>query len=66
MVFPARGGASLAEYEERVNLYRQEELESLLEAAGLRVRHEWGEYDGSPFEPRASSRHVLMSLKESG
>ena len=65
-VLPTEGETPVAEYEERVNLYGSEELRDLLGAAGLAVRGEWGEYDGAPFDPDRSSRHVFLSRKERG
>lgn len=56
----------VVDYEERVNLWGAAELTELLRASGLRVLREWGEYDGASFDPRASSRHVWLSVKESG
>ena len=64
VVLPADGGEPVAEYEERVNLYGPDELQKLLAGAGLVVRDEWGEYDGTPFDRDASSRHVFLSRKE--
>jgi hypothetical protein len=58
-------GAPLADYEERVNLYRAEELHDLLENAGIRVRREWGDYHGAAFDPRTSERTILLGFKES-
>jgi hypothetical protein len=48
-----------------VNLWSAEELRALLADSGLRVRDEWGEYDGSPFDVATSSRHVWLSTRES-
>ena len=48
-----------------MNLWSAEELRALLSDSGLRVLHEWGEYDGSPFDPATSSRHVWLSTRES-
>jgi SAM-dependent methyltransferase len=63
-VVAAESGETVAAYEEGVNLWGAEELRALLRNCGLRVLREWGEYDGSPFEPRKSSRHVWLSAKE--
>jgi len=63
-VLPVGSDEPVADYEERVNLWGGRELSALLSASGLRVLQEWGEYDGSPFDPAASSRHVWLSVKE--
>jgi SAM-dependent methyltransferase len=63
-VTPADGGDAVADYEERVNLYGRGELTRMLGESGLTVRHAFGEYDGRPFDPAASSRLVLVSRKE--
>jgi ubiquinone/menaquinone biosynthesis C-methylase UbiE len=65
-ILPREGVEPLVEYEERVNLYSPDELRSLLGRVGLVVREEWGGYDGSPFDPARSSRHLLLSVKEMG
>jgi SAM-dependent methyltransferase len=64
-VVAAASGHPVAEYEEGVNLWSAEELRALLAGSGLRVLHEWGEYDGSPFDAATSSRHVWLSAKDS-
>ena len=64
VVIESEGGETVADYEERVNLYGPDELRGLLESAGLRPAHEWGEYDGSPFDAGTSSRHVFVSFRE--
>ncbi len=58
------GGAPLADYEEQVTLYTGEELRALLQGAGFRVAHEWGDYDGSAWEARQSPRHLLLAFKD--
>jgi SAM-dependent methyltransferase len=63
-VVAARSGEPVAQYEEGVNLWSAEELRALLADSGLRVLHEWGEYDGSPFDAATSSRHVWLSTRE--
>jgi SAM-dependent methyltransferase len=55
---------AVADYEEIVTAYGAGELRRLLAGAGLIVRREWGEYDGSEFDPKTSSRHILLSVKE--
>jgi hypothetical protein len=39
--------------EERVRLFAPGELEALLGGAGVRVAHEFGDYDGGPLKPGA-------------
>ena len=60
-----QGGEILARYEERVTLYTPAEIRSFLSAAGLSPLAEWGDYDGTAFDPLRSARHVLVSGKES-
>lgn len=64
VVSPAGDGPPVADYEERVTLYAPEELRGLLEACGLRPEHEWGDYDGSPFDPARSPRFLVISRRE--
>jgi SAM-dependent methyltransferase len=64
-IYAADAQACLADYEERVNLYRSEELRAWLAQSGLSVQREWGDYDGSRFVPERSPRHVLLGAKES-
>ncbi len=61
----AADGATVADYEEQVMLYREEELRALIESAGFRVDSEWGDYDGSVWEPEQSPRHLLLAFKGS-
>lgn len=60
----AAGGETLARYEERVTLYSPDEVRAFLRDVGLDPLSEWGDYDGSPFDPSHSARHVLVSGKE--
>jgi SAM-dependent methyltransferase len=57
-------GAPVADYEEQVTLYAGEELSALLEGAGFRVAHEWGDYEGSPWDSRSSPRHLFLAFKD--
>lgn len=52
-------GAETRVFHERVRLYRPAELETLLEATGLRPRTRYGGYDGRPFTPD-SPRLILF------
>lgn len=55
---------ALAAYQERVTLYRAEEVQSFLEVARLRAEHVFGGYDRSPFDEEASARRIVVSRKE--
>jgi SAM-dependent methyltransferase len=57
-------GKTAARYEERLMLYAPAEVRGFLSQAGLVLLREWGAYDGSPFDPARSARHVLVSRKE--
>lgn len=46
-------GREAETYRERVRLYEPDELASMLEAAGLRVRERRGDYGGEPFDTGA-------------
>jgi len=47
---------------ERVRLYTGGELAALMRAAGLAVRHQFGDYDGSPFTD-AAPRAILIGIR---
>ena len=57
---------SYREYQERVRLFRPEELAALVDAAGLSVTERYGDYDRGPFDPRASQRVILVCEKPEG
>jgi ubiquinone/menaquinone biosynthesis C-methylase UbiE len=63
-ILPRSGGSPVADYEERVTLYRAAEIRALLGEARLNVVEEWGDYDGSRFEASRSPRHVFLSVRE--
>jgi SAM-dependent methyltransferase len=46
-------------YEERVRLFEPEQITAMLEGAGVKVRHHYGDYDGSSLTPD-SPRTILM------
>jgi hypothetical protein len=50
---------------ERVRLFTPEELEEMLVAAGLAVRHRFGDYDGGPLSAGAP-RTILMGQPVEG
>jgi len=58
--------AESTEYQERVRLFRPEELAALVGAAGLSVAERYGDYDRGPFDPRASQRVILVCEKPEG
>lgn len=64
VVSPAEGGAAVADYEERVTLYRPSELRGLLAGHGLSPVRECGEYDGAAFDAASSSRFLVISRRE--
>jgi SAM-dependent methyltransferase len=57
-------GSTLAAYEERVTLYRWDEVHAFLEGEGLRVAHVFGDYDRSTFHETSSARRIVVSRKE--
>ncbi|MBK8230521.1 MAG: class I SAM-dependent methyltransferase [Candidatus Eisenbacteria bacterium] len=52
-------------YEERVRLYRHDQLQALLERNGFAVSGIWGEYDGRPFVAAESSRAIILGTRRS-
>jgi hypothetical protein len=46
-------------YLERVRLFEPEQISAMLESAGVRLRHRFGDYDGSALTPDAA-RTILM------
>jgi SAM-dependent methyltransferase len=56
--------AVVASYEERVTLYDPEEIRAKLAGHGLAAVAEWGDYAGTPFEPRRSARHLVVSRRK--
>jgi len=47
------------EYMERVRLFEPDQISRMLETAGVRVRHRFGDYDAAPLEP-GKPRTILM------
>jgi SAM-dependent methyltransferase len=47
------------EYMERVRLFEPEQISQMLQSAGVRIRHRFGDYDAVPLEPGAS-RTILL------
>jgi SAM-dependent methyltransferase len=47
------------QYMERVRLFEPDQISEMLEAAGVRIRHRFGDYDASPLEP-GRPRTILM------
>ncbi|HZN98005.1 MAG TPA: methyltransferase domain-containing protein [Gemmatimonadales bacterium] len=46
-------------YMERVRLFEPEQISQMLEVAGVRIRHRFGDYDAAPLEP-SSPRTILL------
>ena len=59
---PLDGGEAVR-YEERVRLYRPEELEAMLTGAGLSVTARFGDYERGGFDPSLSQRLILVCEK---
>ena len=55
-------GPGARTFRERVRVYLREELESLHRDARLTVTAAWGDFDGSPFDPRRSPRLILLAV----
>lgn len=51
-------------YEERVRLYEEEEIVTMLRARGFRVLETWGGYDAAIFDPDRSKRLLLLARVE--
>jgi ubiquinone/menaquinone biosynthesis C-methylase UbiE len=56
-------GPSRQTFRERVRAYTESELRALHEAAGLRIRAVYGDFDGSPFDVQRSARLILLAEK---
>ncbi|MDV2886709.1 class I SAM-dependent methyltransferase [Alkalihalophilus pseudofirmus] len=56
---------ALREYEERVKLYERATLDVMLKEAGFTIIHTFGDYDGSEFQSRESSRLIYICQKRS-
>lgn len=54
-------GPSERTYRERVRVYLRDELEALHRDARLAVTAAFGDFDGSPFDPRRSPRLILLA-----
>lgn len=57
-------GAVTERLEERVTLYRREELSAALGRCGLAVSEVWGDYEGEAFDEARSPRLILLARKE--
>jgi SAM-dependent methyltransferase len=55
-------GPSARTFRERVRVYLRDELEALHRDAGFRIAAAFGDFDGSPFEPRRSPRLILLAV----
>jgi SAM-dependent methyltransferase len=61
---PGEAGLPGLPRDERVRLYTPQELRRLAAARGLMVHAEFGDYDGTPFDPEESVRFILVTRKE--
>lgn len=51
-------------FRECVRVYSETELRELHRAGGFRIQGAFGDFDGSPFDPRRSPRLILLGEKE--
>ena len=56
-------GCNILQFEERVRAFELHELKTFMEAAGLRVLDQHGDYDLSPFSPDESDRLIIIAQK---
>jgi SAM-dependent methyltransferase len=61
---PGETGLPGLPHEERVRLYKPEELRGLVAAHGLTVAADFGSYEGAPFNPEESARFILVTRLE--
>ena len=52
------------EFREQVRLYKEEDLRSMIEAAGLTVRFVFGDYDLDFYNPENSERLIIIAKKQ--
>jgi SAM-dependent methyltransferase len=57
-------GPAARTFRERVRVYLRDELEALHRDARLGVTAAFGDFDGSPFDPRRSPRLILLAVAE--
>ncbi len=50
-------------FRERVRLFSQQELRDMLTAAGMRLKHQYGDYDLSEYDPAVSKRLIVIAEK---
>jgi len=55
-------GPTARTYRERVRVYLRDELEALHRESGLAVTAAFGDFDGTPFDPRRSPRLILLAV----
>ncbi|MNY09302.1 dTDP-3-amino-3,4,6-trideoxy-alpha-D-glucopyranose [compost metagenome] len=51
-------------YLEQVKLYERPKFEAMLQKAGLRIDHVYGDYEGQTYSPETSSRMIFVGHKE--
>jgi len=56
-------GCNILQFEERVRAFQPHELTHFMEAAGLCVLDQHGDYDLSPFSPEESDRLIIIAQK---
>ncbi len=54
------------EYEERLRILFDNDLQVLLERAGMSIVERFGDYSLTPFDPRSSDRLIIVAKKENG
>ena len=56
-------GCNILQFEERVRAFELHELKTFMEAAGLNVLDQHGDYDLTPFSPKESDRLIIIAQK---
>ena len=56
-------GCNILQFEERVRAFRSEDFRKFMQAAGLTVLSQHGDYDLSPFSPVESDRLIIIAEK---
>lgn len=54
-------GDSTRRYMEKVKMYQERQLRSMMEAHGLQIHAFYGDYDASPFQLEASPRQIFIA-----
>lgn len=56
-------GDQIRDFEERVQGFDLEELQSMLESKGLKISNVWGDYSGAKYLPQESPRLIIFARK---